>query len=64
MYKQSICVKNSSDVQKFQILIDNDVKCKSIGQINTARKQPESPVSNDNKCGTYIRQRFQSGSTR
>jgi hypothetical protein len=47
VYKQNICVKNSSEVQTFKILIDNKAKCKSIGQRNTARKQPEAPVSND-----------------
>jgi hypothetical protein len=47
VYKQNICVKNSSEVQKLKLLIDNEDKCKSIGHRNTARKQPEAPVSND-----------------
>jgi hypothetical protein len=47
LYKQNLCVKNSSEAQKFKILIDNEVMCKSIGQRNTARKQFEAPVIND-----------------
>jgi hypothetical protein len=47
VYKQIIHVKNSSKLQKLKILIDNKVKCKRIGQRNTAKKQPKAPVCND-----------------
>jgi hypothetical protein len=38
VYRQNICVKNSSELQKFKIIIDKEVKCKSKGPGNTARK--------------------------
>jgi len=36
--KQNICDKNTSEVQKFKIIIDKEVKCKSMGRRNIARK--------------------------
>ena len=47
VYKQNICDKNTSEVQKSIITIDKEVKCKSMGQRNTARKQPEALMSKD-----------------
>jgi len=47
VYKQNICDKNFSEVQKFNIIIDEKVKCKSMGQRNSARKQAEALMSND-----------------
>jgi hypothetical protein len=38
VYKQNICDKNTSEVQKFKIVIDKEDKCKSMGQRNIARK--------------------------
>jgi hypothetical protein len=38
VYKQNICDKNTSEVQKFEIVIDKEDKCKSMGQRNIARK--------------------------
>jgi len=32
VYKQNICGKNTSEVQKFKIVIDKEDKCKSVGQ--------------------------------
>ena len=47
MYKQNVCDKNSSEVRKFNIIIDDEVKCKSMGQRNSARKQAEALMFND-----------------
>jgi hypothetical protein len=39
VYKQNdTCNKNTSEVQKFKIVIGKEDKCKSMGQRNIARK--------------------------
>ena len=38
MYKQNLCDKNTNEVQKFKIVIDEEDKCKSMWQRNIARK--------------------------
>jgi hypothetical protein len=38
VYKQNMCDKNTSEVQKFKIVIDKEDKCKSMGPRNIARK--------------------------
>jgi hypothetical protein len=38
VHKQNICDKNTSEVQKFKIIMDKEGKCKSMEQRNRARK--------------------------
>jgi len=48
VYKQNACDKNTSEVQKFKIVIDKENKCKSMGQRNIARKHNKSTTEGYN----------------